>query len=152
VKCFFTLLSDEWFISQLLLEGRDVTSSGFSAVPGEDRRLDVVISNAGGRLTGLLKDRQDKPVPGGRVVLLRGESHGANPAVTKIALADDAGEFHIEAIAPGDYTAIAFPPEEQSVPLFLEDAQWVENYERYGQHLQLTPHILSRIDLVTITP
>jgi carboxypeptidase family protein len=151
VKCSFTFLSDEWFISQLLLEGRDVTSSGFSTAPGEDRVLDVVISNAGGRLTGILKDDQDRPVPG-RVVLLRDRSPGTDPAVTKITLASDAGEFHIEAISPGEYTVIAFPPDEQSTPMFLDNSQWVENYARYGQHVEITPHLLSRMDLITVKP
>jgi hypothetical protein len=152
VNCFLPLLSDEWFISQLMLDGRDVTSSGFSAAPGEDRVLDVVISNAGGSLTGFLKDDQNRTVPRGRVVLLRDRSSRANPAITKIALSDDTGEFHIEGIPPGDYTAIAFPPEEQSAPMFFDNVQWVENYARYGQPLQIAPHVASRIDLIPITP
>jgi hypothetical protein len=152
LKCFFRLSSDEWFISQLILEGRDVTSSGFSAAPGEDRPLEVVISNAGGTLCGFLKDGQDKPLPGARVVLLPDGSLRANPAFEKIALADDSGEFRIETIAPGEYTAIAFAPEEQSAPIFLGNAQWVERYERYGQHVQIAAHVESRMDFVTITP
>jgi hypothetical protein len=67
-------------------------------------------------------------------------------------LADATGEFRIEAIAPGEYTAIAFPPEEQSAPIFLDNMQRVESYERYGQHLQIAAHVESRMDLVTTTP
>jgi hypothetical protein len=40
--------NDDWFISRLLFEGREVTTSGFSASPEEDRTLEVIISNAGG--------------------------------------------------------------------------------------------------------
>jgi protocatechuate 3,4-dioxygenase beta subunit len=152
LMCFFRLSGEGWFISRLILEGRDVTSSGFSAVPGEDRLLEVVISNAGGTLSGFLKDSQDRPLSGARVILLPDRSLRDNPAFAKIALADDKGEFRIEAIAPGEYTAIAFPPEEQSVPMFLGNPQWVENYERYGERVQITAHTESRLDLVTIRP
>jgi hypothetical protein len=41
--------------------------------------LNVVISNAGGNLTGFLKDDQGKTVTGGRVVLLRDRSNDVNP-------------------------------------------------------------------------
>jgi hypothetical protein len=152
LECFFRLSGEGWFISRLILEGREVTSSGFSAAPGEDRLLEVVISNAGGTLSGFLKDSQDRPLSGARVILLPDRSLRDNPAFTKIALSDDTGAFLIEAIAPGEYTAIAFPPEEQSTPMFLGTPQWVQSYERYGEHVQITAHTESRLDLVTITP
>jgi hypothetical protein len=76
----------------------------------------------------------------------------ANPAFIRTALANATGEFRIETIAPGEYTAIAFPPEVQPAPMFLDNIQWVEGYERYGQHLQIAAHVESRMDLVATTP
>jgi Carboxypeptidase regulatory-like domain len=154
LQCFFSpyAFNGEWFIAQLTLEGRDVFASGFSTAPGEDRVLDVVISNAGGRLMGFLKSAQDKPAPDSRVVLLPTQSLRANPAFRRIALSDDTGEFHIEGIAPGAYIAIAFPPEDQSAPLFLENVQWVEKYERYAERVEIAAHMESRLDLITVAP
>src|SRR5947208_1561442 len=106
-----SVVADDWFISKLILERHDVTSSGFSAVPGEVRILEVVISNATGSLKGIIKDLKERPVPGGRVVLLPESSLRANPALSRISLANEQGEFAIETVAPGEYTAIAFPPE-----------------------------------------
>jgi hypothetical protein len=152
LKCFFSLLSDEWFISQVMFEGRDVTSSGFASAPGEDRVLEVFISNTGGRLTGVLKNTQDRPLPGARVVLLPAQPLSANPSFSKVALADDAGQFRIDAIPPGEYLVIAFPPEDLSSTMSLDNAQWTQRYERYGQLVEISGHVESRIDLVTITP
>jgi hypothetical protein len=147
-----TIVSGDWFVSQLILERSDVTSSGFSAAPGENRILDVVISNAGGSLTGIIKDREDKPVPAGRVVLLPEPSLRASPSLRRISLANEGGEFLIETIAPGEYTAIAFPPEGQFQPMFLQDVHWIEEYERFGQHLHIGARQATRTDLVTVTP
>jgi hypothetical protein len=92
------------------------------------------------------------PVPGGRVVLLPDPSLRANPSLRKISLATERGEFVIEAIAPGEYTAIAFPPEGQFQSMFPQDVHWVEEYERFGQHLQIGDRQTTRTDLVTVTP
>jgi hypothetical protein len=147
-----SVVTGDWFVSRLILERSDVTSSGFSAAPGENRILEVVISNAGGSLTGLLKDRQDKTVSGGRVVLLPEPSLRANPSLRRISHSTERGEFVIETIATGEYTAIAFPPEDQFQPMFLQDVHWVEEYERFGQHLHIGARLTTRTDLVTVTP
>ncbi len=144
--------NDEWFISRLLFEGRDVTTSGFSASPEEDRTLEVIISNAGGNVAGTIKDVQDKPAAGARVVLLPDPSLRHNPAFLRVALAADFGEFSMEMIPPGNYTAIAFPAEEQFTPMFLTEVRWVEQYERYGQPIHIDAGETSRADLVTVTP
>jgi len=112
----------------------------------------VIISNAGGNVAGTIKDIQDKPGAGARVVLLPGSSLRDNPVFLKIALASESGEFSMEMIPPGNYTAIAFPAEEQFTPMFLTEPRWVEQYERYGQPIHIDAGETSRVDLVTITP
>jgi len=144
--------NDEWFISRLLFEGRDVTTSGFSVSPEEDRALEVIISNAGGNVAGTIKDVQDKPAAGARVVLLPDPSLRNNPAFLRVALGADSGDFSIEMIPPGNYTAIAFPAEEQFTPMFLTEPRWVEQYERYGQPIRIDAGQTSRVDLITVTP
>jgi hypothetical protein len=144
--------NDEWFISRLLFEGRDVTTSGFSASPEEDRTLEVIISNDGGNVAGTIKDILDKPGAGARVVLLPDSSLRDNPVFLKIALASESGEFSMEMIPPGNYTAIAFPAEEQFTPMFLTEPRWVEQYERYGQPIHIDAGETSRADLITVTP
>jgi Carboxypeptidase regulatory-like domain len=139
-------LNDDWFVSRLLFEGTDVMSSGFSAAPGQDRLLEVVVSNAGGHLEGTITNATNNPVRAGRIVLLPAPGLRLNPSLLRIVLADDQGRFEIESILPGEYTAIAFPPETQ-----LGDVHWMEQYERFGQHVQISPRQNTRIDLVTST-
>lgn len=133
--------SSRWFVSQVLLEGKDVTDSDFSTAPGENRTLEIVYSTAGGRLTGVIKDNDDKPVGDGRVALLAAP-RGSTP--TRITLASETGEFEMEMIPPGDYIAIAFPPE--------TDVQHVEQYERYGRQVHIDAHETSSVEVVAVTP
>jgi hypothetical protein len=144
--------NDEWFISRLLFEGRDVTTSGFSASPEEDRTLEVIISNAGGNVAGTINDIQGKSGAGARIVLLPDPSFRDNPIFLRVALASDSGEFSMEMIPPGNYTAIAFPAEEQFTPMFLTEARWVEQYERYGQPIHIDAGATARVHLVTVAP
>ena len=145
MNCFFEFLSDEWFISKLMLEGHDITSSGFSSAPGDERLLEVIVSNAGGAITGRITDVDGKPAAGSRVILLATPQLRANPAFGKLAVASDTGEFRIEAIASGEYIIMAFSAEKQLRP--RED---YERFERFGQHVQISAHAESKVDLVTI--
>jgi protocatechuate 3,4-dioxygenase beta subunit len=145
MNCFIGFLSDEWFISKLMLEGHDVTSSGFSSAPGEERLLEVIVSNAGGAITGRITDGDGRPAAGSRVVLLPSAQLRANPAFGKLAVAGDTGQFRIQAIAPGEYIIMAFSAEQQSTP-----QENYERFERFGQHVQISSHAESRVDLVTI--
>src|SRR5207249_168035 len=53
-------LGEGWFVSGMRLDGEDVLGSGFSVPPVKERTLEVIVSNAGGAVTGVIKDRQDK--------------------------------------------------------------------------------------------
>jgi len=144
-------LPDKWFLSAVRFDGTDVVTTGFSTTPGKESNLEVVISNAGGTLVGVIKDQQDKPVPAGRVVLLPELSRRSNPFLVRTGVAIERGEFTIETIPPGEYTAIAFPDEDQFTPAFLRDMQTVEKYERFGQRVHIEAREPTRMDLTVAT-
>jgi hypothetical protein len=141
-------LREGWFISKLILEGSDVTSSGFSTSPGQRRLLEVVINNDGGSLRGILRDG-DIPARNARVVLLPDPSLRSNPAFFRIGAAENDGEFAFENVPPGEYTAIAFSSEHGASEAF-NDAHWVESYERFGQHFHLAARESLRADITVI--
>lgn len=145
------ILPDGWFVSAVRLNGEDVTASGFSSTPGTEKALEVVVSNVAGTLMGVIKDRQDKPVPAGRLVLLPEPSRRANPFLIRTTVAVEKGDFTLETIAPGEYTAIAFPDEDQFTPVFLRNLDLSEKYERFGQHVHIGPGETTRADL-TVAP
>ncbi len=143
--------AEGWFYSSVRLDGNDVLTTGFSVAAGKDTFLDLVISNAGGTLTGVIKDQHQNPVPAGRIALLPEPSLRTNPFLVKTGVAIERGEFTLEMIPPGEYTAIAFADEDQFTPTFLRDLQSVEKYERFGQHVHIGARETTRIDL-TVAP
>jgi protocatechuate 3,4-dioxygenase beta subunit len=126
-----------WFVSGLRFNGEDVMGSGFSVPPSTENTLEVEISNAGGAVTGIIKDRDDRPVSGGRYVLLPDPALRTNPALITTGVADGKGEFKIEAILPGEYTVIAFPDEDRFTPIFMRNVSVVEKYEPFGERVHI---------------
>jgi hypothetical protein len=145
------VLNDTWFISSARFNGSDAIADGFSVQPGKEGVLEVVISNAGGSLAGVVKDKQEKPVPAGRIALLPEPALRGNPFIVRTTVAIEKGEFTMETIPPGDYTVIALPDEDKFTPAFLRDLPAVEKYERFGQHVTIEPKVVKRLDL-TVAP
>jgi len=142
---------DEWFVSSISLDGADVLATGLIAGPGRELVLDVIISNAGGTLAGVIKDREGKPVPAGRLVLMPSDSRRENPFLLRTGVAVEKGEFMIETIRPGEYTAIALPDEDQFTPTFLRNLESVGKYERFGTRVHIGARETTRVDL-TVAP
>jgi hypothetical protein len=146
-----SMVSENWVISGMRLDGSDVTATGFSALPGKERILEITVTNATGTLTGIIKDQNDKPVPTARLVLLPDPSLRANPSLIRTGVASEKGEFVVETILPGQYTVIAFPDEDQLTPAFLRDLRSIEKYERFGRQIYIDARQTIRADLVTVT-
>ena len=144
-------LDDGWFISEMQLDGQDVMGSGFSSRPARESVLEVTISNAGGVITGIIKDRQDKPLGTGRFVLLPGPRLRANPFLLKTGVANVNGEFTIDAICPGNYTLLGFPDEDEFTPAFLRNRDLLERYEAFGKPVSVGAGQTIRAD-VTVVP
>jgi Carboxypeptidase regulatory-like domain len=144
-------LDDGWFISDMQLDGQDVMGSGFSSKPAQESVLEVTISNAGGGITGIIKDRQDKPLGTGRLVLLPEPRLRANPFLLKTGVANVNGEFTIDAIRPGNYTLLGFPNEDEFTPAFLRNRDLLERYEAFGNPISVGAGQTIRAD-VTVVP
>jgi hypothetical protein len=145
------VLNDTWFISSARFNGGDAIADGFSIQPGKEGVLEVVISNAGGSLAGIVKDKQEKPVPAGRIALLPEPALRGNPFLVRTTVAVERGEFTMETLPPGDYTVIALPDQDKFTPAFLRDLPSIEKYERFGQHVTIEPKVIKRLDL-TVAP
>jgi len=144
------ILQDTWFISSVRFDGNEALTGGFSTTPGKESVLEVVISNAGGTLTGIVKDARNKPVPAGRIVLLPDRSLRTNPFLIRTGVAIEGGVFAIEVIPPGEYTAVAFPDRDEFTPAFLRDMKEMEKYEPFGQPVHIGPRETTRLDLTVV--
>ena len=144
-------LDDGWFISEMQLDGQDVMGSAFSSKPGRESTLEVTISNAGGAVTGIIKDFQDRPLKSARFALLPELRLRGNPLLLKTGVANANGDFTIDAIRPGNYTLLAFPDEDQFTPAFLRDRDLLEKFEAFGNLISIGAGQTIRAD-VTVVP
>jgi len=143
--------ADNWFVSSVRFDGSDALASGFSVAPGTQHTLDITVSNASGTLTGVVRDRQDNPVPAARIVLLPDVSMRSNPTLVRTGVAIERGEFTIETVPPGEYTVIALPDEDEFTPAVLRVQESVEKYERFGKHVHIGARETTRAEL-TVAP
>jgi hypothetical protein len=145
-------LDDGWFISEMQLDGQDVMGSGFSSKPDSESALQVTISNTGGGIAGTIKDDMDRPVTSGRFVLLPEARLRTNPNLLKTGVANENGEFTINAIRPGNYTLLAFPDDDQFTPAFLRNRDLLEKYEAFGHSISLGAGQTIRADVTVVEP
>jgi hypothetical protein len=144
-------VADGWFVSAMRVDGEDVMSSGFSPRPGRTSFLEIVISNAGGTLTGMITDAAGKPMPGARAVLLPEPALRQNRMLLKHTVADGRGEFTFDVLRPGDYTLIALPDEDRFTPMMLREFENLEDFERFGYRIRIDANVVHRIDW-TVAP
>jgi hypothetical protein len=144
-------LDDGWFISGMQFDGEDVMGTTFSSKPGRESTLEVTISNAGGAITGIIKDSQDKPLKTARFVLMPELRLRGNPLLLKTGVANANGDFTIDAVPPGNYTLLAFPDEDRFTPAVLRDRDLLEKLEAFGYPLSIGAGQTIRAD-VTVVP
>jgi hypothetical protein len=130
-------LPSGWFISAVEFDGRDAAFTGFLIRPGTAHTFEVVISNVGGTLTGTVKDREERTVTGARVVMFRQAISPENRSFTITAVAFENGWFKLDALAPGDYMAIAFPDDDRYSPSVLRDPGIVRQYAVFARAIRI---------------
>jgi hypothetical protein len=114
-----------WLVSSAVLEGRDLLDTGLRVQPGKNLEgLVVTLTDQMPEVNGVLRDRSDRPVTSGWVILFSSDKadwtgsgrrmQGVRPGT--------AGEFVFRNVPPGSYLVAAAEaePGEWLDPAFLE--------------------------------
>lgn len=111
---------------------------------GAPAPLAIQLANDGGRVQGIVRNAAGEPVPGAVVTLTADPSYDFWSATS-----DDAGQFDIRDIAPGNYLLLAFDDAPQGAP---QDADFRKPYEKGALQVQVLPSTQQKIDVVATPP
>jgi hypothetical protein len=136
-----------YFVKSVRLGAIDVLEKGISIRSTILDNLEVVLSNLGSQLTGLVLDAFEKPAPRSYVVLIPETQGLTRPDLYKLAVADVNGQFSITGIAPGDYRVYAWKNLDQGVYF---DPEFMKQYEGRGKAIQTTLGSITSVTLQRI--
>ena len=105
-----------WMVSSISVDGADIGDEPVDLGSGR-RRVDVVVTDKGSVVGGLVVDRKGQPLVNFSVVLFspnRAQWHEESRHVFAVRSRAD-GRFEVEAMPPGEYLAVAVPALPMSV-------------------------------------
>lgn len=145
-------LPENFYLKSVRLGDQDIvgTTVDLSGQTGMYAALEVVISGAGGKVEGTVKDEKGTPVSGGTVALVPDSSrrNETNP-LFKSATADDSGRFSIRGIRPGNYKLFAWDDIEEGA---WYDPQFLQRYEGRGEEITIDSngHIIRDLAVIPV--
>jgi hypothetical protein len=114
--------------------GRDIASEGLTIAGPGKISLDVVAAPDGGKLDGIVLDKDDKPVGGATVVLIPESKFRSRTDRYFETETDQYGHFDLDGIPPGDYKAFAWDDIE---PGIWRDPDFVKSVESKAEPVTL---------------
>jgi hypothetical protein len=101
---------------------------------GTPPTISVVLSAAGGQVSGQVKAEKEGVARGAMVVLVPSAEHRENPQYFKMASLDQYGKFNINAIPPGDYTIYAWDNVETGA---WQDPEFLSRFQNKGKNISI---------------
>jgi hypothetical protein len=109
---YFVQLSDssampDWFLKSLVAGGRDAGDSGFN-VNGGTTTVDLVASERGAAIDGIVTNQKDEPCSDATVVAVPEARFRNHPDRYRKTATDQAGRFTLRGLPPGSYTVFSW--------------------------------------------
>ena len=115
--------SEDWFVSNVLANGKDVLDSGLTPADAQAGPIEIVLSNKVGAIEGIVVDKDQKPFPGADIVAFAAAFKTTNRLdMAQTATADQQGHFKLHGLRPGEYTILALE-NSQEQPFMTEQFQ-----------------------------
>ena len=125
--------------------GQDLAKDGeFTVTPGTSPVITVLVSTAGGQVSGTVKGEKDTPAQGATVVLVPDTTRRQRQDLYRMATTDQYGKFSLTAIAPGDYKLFAWDNVETGQWM---DPEFLQVHESRGKSLTIRERAAEAADL-----
>jgi hypothetical protein len=110
--------------------GRDIASEDLTIAGPGKVALDIIAAPDGGKLDGVVLDKDDAPVAGATVVLIPEAKYRTRNDRYFEVETDQYGHFDLDGVAPGEYKAFAWDDVE---PGIWRDPDFVKTIESKGE-------------------
>ena len=121
-----------YYVKSMRMGQQDALAGGLKGALAASQTLEVVLSPAGGQITGQAFTTRNEPAPGATVVLVP-DQHEIWRRYSSTS-ADEHGRFELHGITPGDYHLYAF----DDVPAGAwEDPDFLKAVESWGSTLSV---------------
>lgn len=124
-------MRDNFYVKSVRFGDNDVTDSGVDFTQGPTAgELIVTVSSAGGQVDGTVQNDKSEPAPGTMVVLIPAPEKRSLNRLYKTASADQAGNYSLKGIAPGEYKLFAWEQVDFGI---YQDPDFLKPYESKGE-------------------
>lgn len=138
-------LPDNCYLKSVRFGTEDVTESGIDVTQGAAGKLELVVSNAGGQVSGTVTGGADqKPVSGATVVLVPEGTRRKIQSYFKQATTDQTGSYRLTGIAPGEYKLFAWETVEGGA---YYDPEFLARYETKAEGIKIKEKATETKDL-----
>jgi len=121
-------LPADYYLKSVLVDGHEVRESEV-AIHGNNSQITLIVSPAGGRLEGMVRNGKGDPIAG-QVVLVP-DVYRLEPEQVRTVRSDTQGRFSLHGIPPGSYKVYAW--EELDMNELLGQLDVLKNFEGESQ-------------------
>jgi carboxypeptidase family protein len=116
------------------IAGSDVLNTGIHIDRQPSGPLEVVIGLDPGMVGGVVRDEKNDAAPGATAVLVPDASRNRRAELYRTATTDTSGRFHLEAVAPGDYTVFSWEDAQAGA---WQDSDFIRKFEDRGRRIHV---------------
>jgi len=130
--------------------GREVLDSGLTVEGDSQGTLELLLGGpeSVGAVEGVVRGRDNQPVPDCVVAVVPAPARRANPAAFKSTTTDQSGLFSIRGLLPGEYTVLAW---EDLEPGAHQDPEILKAFESRGVKVTVERGRLSVVDVRVVS-
>lgn len=133
-RIFVGNVPPDYYLKAATLGPENVLEKGLSIRRGQDLRLELVVSSAGGRIEGQVLTEEQLPATGCIVSLIPEPRYRSRTALFKSSTTDQFGRFTLRGIPPGEYKLFAWDDIEPDAYL---DPDFLRPYEDKGKSVHV---------------
>jgi hypothetical protein len=136
------------YIKSIRFGGTDALNGTVSIESRSSDRIQIVISSNGGKLDGTVFSKSREPLSNTPVALVPDAAHRERNDLYRSVMTDDSGKFHLEAIAPGEYSLFAWEDIEQDL---WRDPEFIRRNEALGKRIHVVESGAENIEIIAIS-